>query len=48
MLPLIVTLPFVFEGTGKMAKASEALKSLTDIPVKVLNNEDFLRDGIRT
>lgn len=38
---LIVTLPFVFEGTGKMTKASEALKSLLDIPVKVLNNEDL-------
>jgi cell division GTPase FtsZ len=38
---LIVTLPFIFEGTGKMANASEALKSLSDIPVKVLNNEDL-------
>ena len=38
---LVVTLPFIFEGTGKMANASEALKSLSDIPVKVLNNEDL-------
>ena len=38
---LIVTLPFVFEGLGKMAKATEALKSLSDLPVKVLNNEEL-------
>ena len=38
---LIVTLPFVFEGTVKMAKATESLKSLSDIPIKVLNNEDL-------
>jgi len=37
----IVTLPFIFEGTGKMAKATESLKSLSDIPIKVLNNEDL-------
>lgn len=38
---LIVTLPFVFEGSGKLAKATEALKSLSDMSVKVLNNEDL-------
>lgn len=38
---LIVTVPFVFEGSGKMAKATEALKSLSDLPVKVLNNEEL-------
>ncbi len=38
---LIVTLPFVFEGSGKLAKATEALKSLSDLPVKVLNNEEL-------
>ena len=38
---LIVTIPFVFEGSGKMAKATEALKSLSDLPVKVLNNEEL-------
>ena len=38
---LIVTLPFVFEGSGKSAKATEALKSLSDLPVKVLNNEEL-------
>ena len=38
---LIVTLPFVFEGSGKLAKATEALKSLSDMSVKVLNNEEL-------
>lgn len=38
---LIVTIPFVFEGSGKLAKATEALKSLSDLPVKVLNNEEL-------
>lgn len=38
---LIVTLSFVFEGSGKSAKATEALKSLSDLPVKVLNNEEL-------
>ncbi|WP_289873057.1 hypothetical protein [uncultured Duncaniella sp.] len=38
---LIVTLPFVFEGSDRLAKAAETLKSLSDIPVKVLNNEDL-------
>lgn len=39
---LIVTLPFVFEGSVKMAKATEVLKSLSDFPVKVLNNEELI------
>ena len=38
---LIVTLPFVFEGSGKLAKATEALNSLSDMSVKVLNNEEL-------
>lgn len=38
---LIVTIPFVFEGSGKLAKATEALKSLSALPVKVLNNEEL-------
>lgn len=38
---LIVTLPFVFEGSRKLAKATEALKSLSDMSVKVLNNEEL-------
>lgn len=38
---LIVTIPFVFEGSGKLAKATEALKSLSGLPVKVLNNEEL-------
>ncbi len=39
---LIVTIPFVFEGSGKLTKATEALKSLSDLPVKVLNNEELI------
>ena len=38
---LIVTIPFVFEGSGKLAKVTEALKSLSALPVKVLNNEEL-------
>ena len=38
---LIVTIPFAFEGSGKLAKATEALKSLSALPVKVLDNEEL-------
>ena len=38
---LIVTTPFVFEGSGKLARATEALKSLSDMSVKVLDNEEL-------
>ena len=40
-IAFIVTIPFVFEGSGKLAKATEALKSLSDMSVKVLNNEEL-------
>ena len=39
---LIVTLPFVFEGSDTQAKATDTLKSLSGKPVKVLNNEELL------
>ena len=39
---LIVTLPFVFEGSRKLVKATEALKSLSDMSVKVINNQELI------
>lgn len=39
---IIVTLPFIFEGSEKMTRASETLKSLSEQTVKVLNNEKLI------
>ena len=39
---LIVTLPFVFEGSDRLAKANATLESISDLPVKVLNNEELI------
>ena len=38
---LIVTLPFAFEGSEILAKATKVLESLSEIPVKVLKNDEL-------
>ena len=38
----IVTMPFYFEGEGKITKAKEAIESLNGVKNKVLHNNDLL------
>ncbi len=38
----IVTIPFYFEGEGKIAKAKEAIESLNGVKTTVLYNDDLL------
>lgn len=38
----IVTMPFYFEGEGKITKAKEAIESLNGVKTKVLHNDDLL------
>ena len=40
----IVTVPFYFEGEGKIVKAKEAIKSLKGVKTKVLHNDDLLEN----
>ena len=38
----IVTMPFYFEGEGKITKAKEAIENLNGVKTKVLHNDDLL------
>lgn len=38
----IVTLPFYFEGEGKISKAKEAIGNLNGVKTKILHNDDIL------
>lgn len=39
----IVTLPFYFEGDGKISRAKEAVGNLNGVNTKVLHNDDLLK-----